>query len=82
MAGAAEKEMKVFRAVVGNDGVQKVEIVAGSYYFDPEYISVKVGVPVELKIKKEAEITPHDFVINAPEAGMNIKEPWERSLLQ
>jgi hypothetical protein len=29
---------------------------------------------VELIVKKEPGITPHDIVINAPEAGINFKE--------
>ncbi len=73
-AGIAE-EKKVFKAAVDKDGIQRVNIQAGSYYFDPNYIILKVNVPVEITIKKEAEIIPHDFVINAPEAGMDVKEP-------
>ncbi|MBI4691574.1 MAG: cupredoxin domain-containing protein [Nitrospirae bacterium] len=68
------KARKVFKAVVGSDGAQRVEITAGEYFFDPDYIIVKVNVPVAIKIKKKEGITPHDIVINAPEAGINIKE--------
>jgi plastocyanin domain-containing protein len=74
MALAAEREKKVYKAVVGKDGIQKVNILAGSFYFDPDYIVVRVNVPVEVTIKKEAEITPHAFVIDAPEAGLHVKE--------
>jgi plastocyanin domain-containing protein len=69
-SGGAER--KEFTASVDKDGVQRVEILGGSYFFDPNYIIVKVNVPVELKIRKESGITPHSFVLQAPEAGMNI----------
>ncbi len=71
---AAEKEKKVFKTVVDKDGIQRVAIFAGSYFFDPDYVVVRVNVPVEVTIRKEAEITPHAFVIDAPEAGIHIKE--------
>ncbi len=74
MAFAAENQKKVYRAVVDNDGVQRVTVLAGSFYFDPDYIVVKGNIPVEVTIKKEAEITPHDFIIDAPDAGLTIKE--------
>ncbi len=62
---------KRFAAAVGPDGVQHVEITGGEYYFDPNYIVVKVNVPVELKVKKAGGFIPHDIVVKAPEAGIN-----------
>jgi plastocyanin len=58
---------------MGPDGVQRTDMVAGSYFFKPDYISVKAKAPVEITIRKEG-LTPHRFVLNAPDAGMNIKE--------
>jgi plastocyanin domain-containing protein len=73
-AGIAEKkEKKTYTAQIDKRGVQKVTIQAGSFFFDPDHIIVKVKVPVELTIKKEAGI-PHNFVINSPEAGMEVNE--------
>ncbi len=69
----AAAEKKEFVAKVDPDGVQRVEVLAGSYFFDPNYIIVKVNVPVEMKIKKEPGMIPHDIVLKAPEAGMDIK---------
>jgi plastocyanin len=60
-------------ATLGADGIQRVEITGGEYYFDPNYIIVKVNVPVEFVVKKAAGITPHDMVVNAPEAGIDFK---------
>ncbi len=71
---AVEGEKKPYRAVIDNDGIQRVKILAGSYYFNPDHIVVKVNVPVEITIRKEAGITPHAFVINSPDAGLNIHE--------
>jgi hypothetical protein len=67
-------EKKVFKAVIDKDNVQRVEIIGGSYFLNPDYIIVKVNIPLELIVKKEPGITPHDIVINAPEAGINFKE--------
>jgi len=67
---AAEK--KEFIAPIGSDGIQRVEIVGGSYFFNPHYIVVKVNVPVEMTLRKESGITPHNIVLSAPEAGINI----------
>jgi plastocyanin len=61
-------------ATVDTDGVQRVEIIGGEYFFDPNYIVVKVNKPVELTIKKEGGYTPHDIVVKAPEAGISFSE--------
>jgi len=61
-------------ATVDADGVQRVEVVAGSYFFKPNRIIVKVGVPLELKLSKESGMAPHDFVLKAPDAGLDISE--------
>lgn len=58
-------------ATVDPDGVQRVAILGGGYFYDPNYIVVKVNVPVEFSIRKESGITPHDFVLKAPEAGID-----------
>ena len=68
---------KRFVATVGADGVQHVEIMGGSYYFDPNYIIVKANVPVELSVKKEG-YTPHDIVVKAPEAGIDFEQSLDR----
>jgi len=61
-------------ASVDADGIQRVEITGGSYYFDPNIIVVKVNVPVELKVKKAGGATPHNIVLKAPEAGIDFSE--------
>ncbi len=74
MISAAEAQKNTFKAVVDNEGVQRVDVVAGEHFFKPNFIIVKVNVPVEMKVRKEPGIVPHDFVIKAPEAGIDILE--------
>lgn len=67
-------QKKEFRAAVDKDGVQRVEVIGGEYFFEPDHIIVKVNVPVQLTVRKKSGVVPHDIVINAPEAGINFKE--------
>jgi plastocyanin len=73
-AASAESGKYIFRASIGKDGVQRVDITAGSYYFKPGIIVVKVNIPVELKVRKEPGIVPHDIVMHAPDAGIDFQE--------
>jgi plastocyanin domain-containing protein len=61
-------------ATVDADGIQRVDVLGGSYYFDPNTIVVKVNVPVELKVRKEPGMAPHSIAIHAPEAGIDFSE--------
>ena len=74
MSAATAAEKKEFTAKTDPDGVQRVEILAGSYFFDPNTIIVKVNVPVELKIRKEPGMIPHDIVLKAPDAGIDFRQ--------
>ncbi|HSA78783.1 MAG TPA: quinol oxidase [Nitrospirota bacterium] len=70
------KEKRVV-ATVDTDGVQRVEVTGGEYYFDPNYIVVRVNVPVELKVKSAKDsswLVPHSIVVKAPDAGIDFKE--------
>lgn len=67
-------ETAEYKAEIGSDGVQKVQIMATSYSFEPKHIIVKANVPVEISAKKEAGIVPHNITLNAPEAGINFSE--------
>lgn len=74
LAFAAEPAMeKRYTATVDPDGVQRVEMLGGAYYFDPNLIVVKVNVPVELKVAKKGGPAPHNIVMRAPEAGMDFE---------
>lgn len=56
---------------IAEDGIQRVEVLGGGYFFDPNYIIVKNNVPVELIVTKESGFTPHNILIKAPEAGID-----------
>ena len=58
---------------VAPDGMQRVRVVAGSYFFKPGHIVVKVNTPVEILASREGGMTPHDLVIQAPDAGINVE---------
>ena len=63
-------QIKEYTAIIDQDGVQKVAVVGGGYYFDPNYIIVKVNVPVELTVTKEPGFVPHNIVMKSPETGI------------
>lgn len=52
---------------------QVIEIKLDSYAIKPDRITVKAGQPVTLKIKNEASFIPHNLVIKAPQAGVEVK---------
>lgn len=70
----AQSEKEVYVAKVDPDGVQRVRVVGGSYFFKPNRIIVKANVPVELSVSLEPGIAPHTLVIKAPEAGIAVDE--------
>jgi len=67
-------ENKPYIATVDSDGIQRVAVSVGSYYVNPDYIIVKVNVPVELTVTKESGITPHNFVIKETDADIEVSE--------
>lgn len=69
-----QKEEKRKVAEIGADGIQRVEVIGGDYYFDPNYIVVKNNVPVEFTVRKEPGLIPHNIIIKAPEAGIDFND--------
>ena len=67
-------EMETSHGTIDDDGVQRVVILGGGYFFKPDHIIVKVNVPVEMVIRKEDGFIPHNFIIDAPEAGIEVNE--------
>jgi len=59
---------------VDRDGVQRVTVLAGSYFFKPGYIVVKADIPVEFIASREAGMVPHDLVIQAPDGGTLVQQ--------
>jgi plastocyanin len=61
------------RVPVDADGVQRVTIVGGSYFFRPNDVIVRAHVPVELTVSAEPGVVPHSFEIDAPpQAGIAV----------
>jgi len=56
------------------DGVQRVEVTAHSFWFEPNRVVVKAGMPVELHIQNGSFIVPHNFSCIAPQAGVQVDE--------
>ncbi|MFN2365787.1 MAG: quinol oxidase [Desulfurivibrionaceae bacterium] len=73
-AGGEEKRVV---AEVGDDGVQRVEVVGGEYYFEPNHIVVRVHKPVELLVRKSGGMIPHNIIVKAPEAGIDFNVGME-----
>lgn len=74
LALADEWKEKRVEAVVGQDGVQRVEITGGGFYFDPNTIVLKINVPTELVVKKTPGGHGHDIMLKAPEAGIEFQQ--------
>lgn len=64
----------VYQATIDADGVQRVRIEGGGYFFKPDRVIVKVNVPVELTVSVEKSLAPHTLVIQSPEAGISVDE--------
>jgi plastocyanin domain-containing protein len=71
---AQDTGKKIYRATVDADGIQRISVLGGEYFYDPDYIIVKVNVPVELKIRKEPSIVPHNIIAKESDAGIDFKE--------
>lgn len=74
-ASDAHAPGKITRAVatLGSDGIQRLDITGGEYYYEPNYLVVKVNTPVEIKVKKAGGYIPHNLIAKAPEAGIDFK---------
>ncbi len=59
---------------LGPDGVQRAQIVVDSYSFTPDELVVAVNRPVELTLKSVTRLIPHNFVLEAPDAGLTIRQ--------
>ncbi|MHB8483472.1 MAG: cupredoxin domain-containing protein [Nitrospiria bacterium] len=56
------------------DGIQRAEIIADSYSYIPDHLSVTLNVPVELIIHNKAWIVPHTLVLKDANAGFEINQ--------
>lgn len=64
-ASTAGSDETADRAAVGADGVQRVAIVGGSYFFRPDHVVVRAGQPLEFSLRMESGVIPHRFVLES-----------------
>jgi len=57
----------------GQDGVQRGTIELDDVY-TPRHIVVQGGKPVELVLKSLTTITPHNFILDDPAAGIKVEQ--------
>jgi plastocyanin len=51
---------------------QQLTVHLGDYRFHPETIEVVAGRPVELTLINDDKITPHNFTLKEPAAGLDL----------
>ena len=66
------KPVKEVTAATGSDGVQHIRIVAHSFWFEPNRVVVKAGVPVEITVKNAAFGVPHNLTCFDKDAGIEL----------
>ncbi len=76
----ADDQIQRLEAGIDADGIQRITMKGGDFFFVPNHIVVKKGIPVELLITKEGGIAPHNIVMDSGDAGMQfdvslVKEP-------
>jgi len=59
-------------SVAGGDTVQRINIELGDYRFRPNTIELTANQPVELVLTNTDFLTPHNFTLSAPEAGLEV----------
>jgi plastocyanin len=61
-------------AEVGSDGVQRASITLDSYSFTPARLIVQAGRSVELTLTSVTTLTPHNFILEEPAAGLSVAQ--------
>ncbi len=74
MAAGQSESAEPMEAKPSEDGVQRAEITVDTYSYKPDHLIVVAGKPVELTLKSVTIIVPHNFVIKAPEIGVEINQ--------
>ena len=70
-AGALAAEAPTVVAA-GPDGIQRATITLDSYSYVPGHLVVQAGKPVELTLTSVTSITPHNFILKEPAAGLDV----------
>jgi len=73
LAGAVAADEEVAIPGIAN-GVQRVTMMVDSHFYKPKHLVVRAGVPVEIVLVSQTILTPHNFVLKEPDAGMKINQ--------
>jgi plastocyanin len=57
-----------------SDGVQRATVILDSYSYSPNHLIVQKGKPVELTLHSVTFLTPHNFILKEPAAGLSVDE--------
>lgn len=60
-------------APAAETGAQQVTVHLGDYRFHPDAIELVAGRPVELTLVNDDKITPHNFTLKEPNAGIDLE---------
>ncbi|MCY3956191.1 MAG: cupredoxin domain-containing protein [Nitrospira sp.] len=66
--GETDQEVLVLQP--GADEIQRAFIVLDSYAYTPSHISIQAGEPVEFRLENQSFLTPHNFIMDHPDAGL------------
>ena len=53
------------------DGVQRIRIILGSYFYSPNEIIIQANKPVSIELENQSFLIPHNFVIDNSEMGLH-----------
>ncbi len=59
---------------LGDDGIQRGTITLDSYSYSPNHLIVRASKPVELTLTSVTTLTPHNFVLKEPAAGLSVEQ--------
>ena len=63
-----------FTVPADSEGVQRASVILDSYSYDPAYLVVEKGKPVELTLKSVTTLTPHNFIIKDPAGTLSVEQ--------
>jgi plastocyanin len=55
------------------DGVQRATVTLDSYSYNPNYLIVEAGKPVELTLTSVTTIVPHNFILKDSSGGLSVE---------
>jgi plastocyanin len=67
-----KKPVQEVTATTEADSVQRITVKTHSYWFEPNRVVVRRGVPVELTVKNGEMFVPHDLYCSAKDAGIEV----------